>query len=512
MPGELSKLRCIPNAGQDAIEKRYRLFMVCGMFRFIICVMSLAGCAISEDYQRPVLEPPASFRNDIETTEGSLPLSESGWWELFHDENLHALIRKGLLENKDLRMAIARVREVRAQLTVTQADQLPQLDGHAQFERNQTSGAPARQYGISGSDIRPGPHTSQWVAAGVLNYEIDLWGKLRRTSEAAAADLLAKKWAKHSVQLMLVSAIVQAYFELQALDLELTISQRTLDTRQKSLELITLRKLMGQGSTLDIRRAEQEVARTHALLPGLERQIGQKEHQLSILVGQNPSSIIRGAALSEQTLPPEVPAGLPSSLLERRPDIIEAEQNLVAANARIGVAKAAFFPQISLTGNWGAHSLSFSDLFIGAARVWSLGPTITVPIFNAGRNRANLEIRKAQQEQALIAYEQTIQQAFLEVDDALLAHQKNRETRLAQEQLVKVSREAFQLAQLEYLNGKATYLDVLTSQRTMFEAEISLAQTNRDQLVTVVQLYKALGGGWAPEPLAHKTVQTDTPS
>jgi len=487
--------------------------MVFGIIRIIVvCVLSIAGCAIGPDYIRPDLEHPSSFRGETETAGGLSSLSEFGWWELFRDENLHALIRRGLLENKDLRLAVARVREVRAQLSVIGADQFPQLDGNARFERNQTSGAQARRFGISGGDIRPGPHTSQWIATGDLKFELDLWGKLRRATEAGRADLLAQEWAQRSAQLTLVSGIVQAYFELQELDLERTISQRTLETRQKSLELITLRKFMGQSSTLDIRRAEQEVARSRTILPGLERQIGQKEHQLSILVGRNPASIIRGEALREQTLPPEVPAGLPSSLLERRPDIIEAEQKLIAANARIGVAKAAFFPQITLTGNWGAQSLTFADLFIGAARIWSLGPTISVPIFNAGRNRANLEVRKAQQEQALITYEQTIQQAFLEVEDALLAHQKIREARLVQEQLVKVSREALQLAQFEYLNGKATYLDVLTSQRSMFEAEVSLAQTVRDQLVTVVQLYKALGGGWSPEPVTHHIVQEDKAS
>lgn len=217
-------------------------------------------------------------------------------------------------------------------------------------------------------------------------------------------------------------------------------------------------------------------------------------------------------SLRKQTLPPEVPADLPSSLLERRPDIAEAEQKLISTNAQIGVAKAAFFPQINLTGSFGSQSLVFSDLFIGAARIWSLGPSVTVPLFNAGRLRSNLEVKRALQEQALITYEQTIQQAFLEVEDSLLAHQKYREARLAREQLVKVSREAFQLAQLEYLNGKATYLDVLTSQRAMFQAEISLAQTVRDQLVTVVQLYKALGGGWSPEPVVRNMIQEDKTS
>ena len=287
------------------------------------------------------------------------------------------------------------------------------------------------------------------------------------------------------------------------MDFELESAKRTLKTRQEALELIRLRKLMGQRSTLDIRRAEQDVARAQAVIPDLERQIGQKEHQLSLLMGRNPTAIVRGASLRDHPLPPEVPAGLPSALLERRPDIVEAEQRLVAANAKIGVAKAAFFPQISLTGNFGAQSLQFSDLFVGASRVWSFGPGLTVPLFNAGRNRANLEMSRAQQEQALASYERTIQQAFREVEDALLAHQKIREVRTEWERLVDLSREAVELAKLEFLNGKASYLEVLVAQREVLSAETALAQTQRNHLLTVVQLYKSLGGGWAPQPVSQ---------
>jgi len=321
--------------------------------------------------------------------------------------------------------------------------------------------------------------------------------------------LFAQEWTRRTVVLTLISDLGEAYFDLQELDLELEIANLTLKTRQESLELIRLRKLMGQSSALDIRRAEQEVARAQAVIPDLQRQIVQKENQLSILVGNNPRSIVRGGDLREQTLPPQVPTGLPSALLERRPDIQQAEQALIAANARIGIAKAAFFPQINLTGNFGAQSLEFSDLFIGASRIWSLGPKITVPIFEGGRNLANLEVSEAQQDQALITYEQTIQQAFREVEDALITHQKTREKRSAEERLVDLSRQALQLAQLEYLNGQATYLDVLVAQRELFNAEIALAQTQRDHLVSVVQVYKALGGGWRPDPLLGDSVRQD---
>jgi len=485
------------------------------LFRILIgtgVILTLEACALGPDYDRPAVDTPSDFRIHVDSEFGEQSLAELGWWDLFQDVHLQGLIRKALVENKDLRLAVSRVREASAQFRETQANQFPEIDGNTSFERNQTSGAVARQFGVPGGGNRQGPITSQFRATADLSFEIDLWGKLRRATEAAEADLLAQEWARRGVVLTLVSDIARGYFELQELDLELKIARLTLNTRQDSLDLIRLRKLMGLSSTLDIRRAEQEVARAKAVIPDLERQIEQKENHLSILVGTNPQDIIRSSSLRKQTLPPNIPPGLPSTLLERRPDIVEAEHQLVSANAKIGVAKAAFFPQISLTGNFGAQSLAFSDLFIGTSRMWAFGPSITVPLFNAGRNRANVEVSQAQQEQALIAYEQTIQQAFREVEDALIFHQKTREIRSAEEHLVDVSREALQLAQLEYLNGKATYLDVLVAQRELFNAEIALAQTQRDQLVAVVQVYKAIGGGWNSEPAAQDVGMLDTSS
>lgn len=484
------------------------------MHRLLFIIASfciLAGCALGLDYERPVVDDPEAFRAQLDSGVDKVSLADLGWWDLFQDARLKTLIRSALIENKDLRLAVSRVREARAQFGATQADQFPQIDGNTSLQRNQTSGAVARQFGIQGGGNREGPTTNQFKATVDLSFEIDLWGKVRRATEAARAELLGQEWAKRTVVLTLVSDMAQAYFDLQELDVELEIAKLTLKTRQESVDIIRLRKLMGQSSTLDIRRADQEVARAQAVIPNLERQIGQKENQLSILIGWNPTTIVRGSSLRDQTLPPNVPAGLPSALLERRPDIQQAEQQLVAANAKIGVAKAAFFPQISLTGNFGAQSLEFSDLFIGSSRIWVLGPSITVPIFNAGRNRANLEVSKAQQEQALITYEQTIQQAFREVEDALILHQKTREIRSAEEHLVEVSREALHLARLEYLNGQARYLDVLVAQREQFNAEIALAQTQRDQLVAVVQVYKAIGGGWNPEPAAQNIAMQDMP-
>lgn len=491
------------------------LSKVVGMSRLVtisVCVAIMGGCTLGPDYERPVLDDAEGFRMQPALTAEAASLADLGWWELFQDEHLQSLIRRALTDNKDMRMAASRVQEFRARLSATGADQFPQVTGNTSVQRVQPSSAMARQFGFPGDDAEQGdrrgalqiPATTQYKATADLSFEIDLWGKLRRATEAARADLLAQEWARHTVALTLVSDLARVYFELHELDVELEIAKLTLKSRREAREIIRLRKMMGQRSALDVRRAEQDVARAEAVLPDLERQIGQREHHLSILMGRNPERVVRGASLRDQSLPPDVPAGLPSALLERRPDILEAEQRLIAANAKIGVAKAAFFPQISLTGNFGAQSLEFSDLFVGASRIWTFGPAVTVPMFNAGRNRANLAVSRAQQEQTLIAYEQTIQQAFREVEDALLSYQKTRDIRTTRERLVTASREAAQLARFEYLNGQATSLDVLAAQREAFNAEISLVQTRRDQLIAVVQVYKALGGGWDPEPGAYE--------
>ncbi|MDE0404513.1 MAG: efflux transporter outer membrane subunit [Nitrospira sp.] len=474
----------------------------------------VGGCTLGPDYERPPVAEPDSFRMQQGESLEEVSLADLGWWELFQDENLQALIRKALVENKDVRIAVARVREARAQLAATGADQFPRIDGKGSIQRNQVSQAVVRQFGLGrggGATIPQIPATNQFRATVDLSFELDFWGRLRRATEAAQADLLARESARRTVILTLVSDLATAYFELRSLDAELESAKRILRTRQEGHDLVRLRKFVGQRSTRDIRREEQEVARARAVIPDLERQIGQKEHQLSLLMGRNPARIIRGTSLRDQPLAPEVPAGLPSALLERRPDIVEAEQKLVAANAKIGVAKAAFFPQISLTGNFGAQSLQFADLFAGSSRVWMFGPTLTVPLFDTGRNLANLEVTQAQQEQAVISYEKIIQQAFREVEDALLAHQKIREIRAERERLVALSREAFELARLEYLNGKASYLEVLTAQRELFNAETVLVQTQRNQLLAVVQLYKSLGGGWMPEPVSEDLAMREAP-
>jgi multidrug efflux system outer membrane protein len=450
---------------------------------------SLAGCAVGPDYERPAVPAPETWRT---AAEGAGSLADLTWSELFQDEALQSLIRVALEENKDLRLAAARVLEARAQLGVTRSEQLPQIGVTGSYDTRRASQ-------VNFPNL-PGVDTSKdfWKTTLDASFEIDLWGRLRRATEAARAELLASEEARRVVVITLVGEVAQSYFDLLDLDRELEIAKRTLASRRESLRIIRLREQEGLASELDLRRAEAELASTSAVIPDLERRIARVENGLSTLLGRNPGPIPRGTPLIVQDLPPAIPAGLPSDLLERRPDIRQAEQRLIATNARIGEAKAAFFPRIFLTGAFGVESVALSDLFTGPARIWQFGPTVTLPIFTGGRNRAQLGAAEARQEQALIQYQQTIQRGFREIEDALVAHRKTREVRVEQETLLTSAQRTLVLAQLRYVNGLASYLDVLDAQRQLFDAEIGLTRTQRSQLSAVVQVYKALGGGWTP--------------
>jgi len=450
----------------------------------------LAGCTLGPDYRRPTVPTPGAWRDGTPTPDPA-SLADLSWWELFQDQELRDLVRVSLEANKDLRIAVTRVDQARAQLGITRAAHFPQVDAGASATTNRTS-----------DTVRPRGQGGDFGLLSTtvdLSFELDLWGRLRRASEAARAELLASEETRHAVVMTLVSDVAAAYLQLRELDLELEITRRTVAARQQSLGIVRDRFEGGLTSALDLRQAETDLASTAALIPDLERQITQTENQLSILLGRNPSGIGRGRPLTGQTFPPTVPAGLPSALLERRPDIRQAEETLVAANARVGVAKAAFFPQISLTGFFGVESVALSDLFTGPSRIWQFGPSVTLPIFNAGRNRANLQLTEAQQREALLRYEQAIQQAFREVEDALVAHRRAREALAEQDAAVRASREALAIAELRYTSGLTSYLNVLDAQRTLLTAELAQSRTLRAQLVAVVQLYRALGGGWAQE-------------
>jgi outer membrane protein, multidrug efflux system len=459
-----------------------------------LCLV-LAGCTLGPTYQRPAVPAPEVWRDGPPHADPA-SLADLSWWELFEDEELRRLVQAALEANKDLRIAVTRVDQARALLGVTRAAQFPEINAGASATTNRFS-----------DTVRPrgqGGQSDLFSTTVDLTFEIDIWGRLRRATEAARAEFLASDEARHAVVMTLVSDVATAYLRLRQLDLELETTRQNLASRQGSLQLVRDRLEAGLTSALDLRQAEAELASTAAQIPDLERQIAQTEHQLSILLGRNPGGISRGRPLTGQTFPPTVPAGLPSALLERRPDIRQAEDGLIAANARIGVAKAAFFPQVSLTGFFGVESVALSDLFTGPSRIWQFGPTVTLPIFNAGRNRANLRLTEAQQRESLIRYEQAIQQGFREVEDALVAHRKAREALAEQEAAVRASREALSIAEFRYTSGLTNYLDVLDAQRTLLAAEVAESRTLLAQLVAVVQLYRALGGGWDAEPAAGK--------
>jgi multidrug efflux system outer membrane protein len=399
---------------------------------------------------------------------------------------LRALIRTALQQNYDVRIAASRVLEANAQLGITRADQFPTLSAGAGIGDVRTAQA----------KFLPKFETSIGQVNLSAAWELDFWGKFRRATEAARANLLASKWARQEVVSTLVANVADAYFQLRALDLQLEISKRTLDSRQESLHLTRILANGGATSLLDVRQAEQLVFTAGAEIPVLEQQIEQQENFLSILLGQNPGDIPRGQTLTEQRQPPQVPPGLPSSLLERRPDIRQAEEQLVAANAEIGVARAAYFPDISLSGSGGFQSSALTNLFSGPAGAWSFGASLAQPIFTGGRLRSGVRLAEAQQQTATLFYQQSIQEAFRSVSDALVAYRKTREFRAQQELLFESAEDAARLSQMRYTGGATGYLEVLTNETNAFSAELGLVQARLNELLALVELYEALGGGW----------------
>jgi multidrug efflux system outer membrane protein len=455
----------------------------------------LSGCAVGPNYQRPQVKLPANFRAPEPMREPqAASLADLKWFEVFHDEKLQELIHESLVHNYDLRDAVTRVEQARANLGITHSNQLPQVGASSSVEVTRLS--------RDGSFPLPSTFVANqnrnWGQAGLnlLSFELDIWGRLRRATEAARASLLNAEENRKAVVSTLVSEVASDYFQLLQLDYELEISQRTLETRRDSLRLVENRRSGGIATLLDLRQAEQLVSSAAESIPQLQQQIEQTENQISLLLGRNPGSVGRGRRFLEQELPPEIPSGLPSELLERRPDIRAAEQALVAANANIGVAKAAYFPQISLTGTIGGQSSRLTNLFSGPNGAWSFVPQITQPIFAGGRIKSGVRLAEAQRDQAEVAYERAIQTAFREVSDGLIAHQRTRESRLEQERLVRALEDRKRLAYVRYQGGVDTQLNALDADRDLFQAELSLAQIRYGELLSVVQVYKALGGGW----------------
>ena len=430
---------------------------------------------------------PNSFRGADATDQTSI--GDLKWFDVFKDDELQKLIRTAMVNNYDLRTAVARIDAARANVGLARSEQLPQFAAgadltttHVSRNGQSTGGGRTRSVGN--------------IFLNFLSFELDVWGRLRQQTKAARAELRASEEDRKTVLTIVVGDVAGGYFSLLELDSELDLAKRTLASREESLRLISARQQGGLATMLDVRQAEELVFQASRTIPDIERSIEQTENQLSFITGNNPGPITRGQPLDQQETLPLVPAGLPSSLLERRPDIRAAEQNLLAQRALVSVAKKAFLPRISLTGLLGFQSDQLSNLFAGPSRAWTFVPQVTQPIFTGGRLKADVNFARAQQEFALVQYQQTIQNAFKEVADALIQYRKVREIRAQQELLVATLRDRSQLAYLRYRGGVDTLLNALDSDRELFDAELDLTKTKRDELLSLVQLYKALGGGW----------------
>jgi multidrug efflux system outer membrane protein len=448
----------------------------------------LAGCKVGPNYHRPDDQTPAAYRDvagSLQLQAQAASFADLPWWQVFQDPQLQGLIRTALKQNYDLQIATERINAARAQLAIARSSLFPQVQGNANFTGGQESNFQSQFNFLT--------------LATDMAFQVDLFGKLRRQTEAARAQLLATEDARQTVILTLVSDVASDYFNLLQLDLQLQITYETVKAQEESVKLTNLRLDHGVATELDVLQAKQVLDSAFAAVPDLQRQISQEENAISILLGSYPQGVTRGRPLVEQPIPPEVPPGLSSSLLGRRPDIHQAEQNLIAANAEIGVAKAQFFPQISLTGSGGGafgRSSAFSSLMGSQLAVWSYGAQVSQPIFTGGALTGNLKFAKSEYQQALIAYEQAIQQAFGDVSDALIGYEKLHEVRVREEVTVADLQESVRLSISRYKGGITTYLEVLDGQRSLFEAELTLAQARGSEYKSLVQLYKALGGGW----------------
>ena len=452
----------------------------------------LPGCAVGPNYRRPAINSPANFRNAPADASTNALADTRWWWELYKDETLNALIRTALTNNHDLRMAIARVEQARAIAGQAKSQFVPRVGYEGATSRGRNE--------FLGNANPPGPggaHTGDAAYAALnASWEIDLWGRIRRLNESARASFLASEEARRGVRLSLVAEVAQAYFELLELERRLHIANRTTDSFKESARIFNQRFEAGGASKLDTARAEAALASTAANVPDIERQIVIKENQISVLLGQNPGPIAHKAKLDDQVLPPDVPAGLPSALLERRPDIRQAEQNLRSANAQVGVSIAEFFPKIGLTTFFGKVSGELSAFTAGTANAWSAASSLSGPIFQGGALKGQYREAKAKREEARLRYEQTALNAFRDVADTLVTREKLEAIRAEQARAVKAYEQAVQLSMQRYTDGKAAYFEVLEAQQQLFPAENSLARTELNQLLVVVQLYKALGGGW----------------
>jgi multidrug efflux system outer membrane protein len=442
-------------------------------------ILCMSGCTLGPDFERPEVIQPAEYRQPTESGES---IANLAWWEVFNDERLNELIEMALANNKDLSIVVSRIEEARARYGFVRADQFPVVGAQAGASR--------------GNTLFPGAGISDnFVAAGSLSYEVDLFGKLRRSTESARASLLATEEARRAVMISLIADVANAYLLLLDVDARLEIARRTFETRKESLEIINARFEQGTVPMIDVNQAEIEQADAAAQMAFLERSVAQTENLLNVLLGQNPGPVARGGG-RQQLVPPQVPAGLPSELLERRPDIRQAEQLLAAQTAQIGVAEALRWPSLGLTGTLGMASSDLSKLTDGNSKIWDIGGNLLAPIFNAGQNKRRVEIERARTEQALQGYELIVLQAFREVEDSLVAIRTLADETHARQRQVTAARSASMLSKARYDGGVTSYLEVLESDRSLFRAELAESAIRREQLGAFVGLYKALGGGW----------------
>ncbi|MEN8108066.1 MAG: efflux transporter outer membrane subunit [Pseudomonadota bacterium] len=448
-------------------------------------LLALSGCTLTPDYERPELDVPDKF---VQPADAGASIVNLEWWSLFRDAQLQYLIRTALAENKDLGIALQRIRDVRARLTFTRADQFPFIDGSGSVSRDRPSK-------ILFPDSSTG---NNYALSADLSFEVDLWGKLRRATEAAQADLLGTEASYRNVTISLVANVASVYFLLRDLDDRLQIARDTVEGRRGSLEIIQARFDKGTVPELDVNQAQIELAIAEAAVSAFERDSIQTGNALRILLGKNPGPVQRGLPLEQQVMPADIPVGLPSELLQRRPDLLLAEERLIAETARIGVAEALRYPSIGLTGSLGLASDDFSDLTDSDAKTWSLAAGLFAPIFNSGKLKAQAEGQRARTEQAMLAYESALQQAFREVEDALVAIRTYNDEHAARQRQATAARNAARLSRARYDGGVVDYLEVLDSERSLFNAELDQSATLREYLNAIVELYKALGGGWNP--------------
>jgi multidrug efflux system outer membrane protein len=456
-----------------------------GMIALLVVLAS--GCTVGPNYHRPVVTVPQAYRGATATAPSTAAsFGDEKWWDVFQDAQLQNLIRTALKQNYDVRIAASRILEAQAQVTIARGNQFPSVGGIVAGNNQRASK----------SKFFSAYETSYTELGLALQWDLDFWGKYRRATEAARDELLANEWARQQVQSSLVASVASAYLVLRGEDLQLHIAQRTLASDQDSLRLTQLLADHGATSLLDVRQAEQLVYTAESDIPTLQKEIEQQQDLLSTLLGQNPGDIARGLELNAEPHAPEVPAGLPSSLLERRPDVREAEAEMMAANARIGVAKAAYFPDISLTSLGGVQSIPLTQLFAGQSGMWNLTGQLAQPLYAGGTLKGGVRLAQAQEQEAEFNYQKTVQQAFREVSDALIASQKDHEFRTKQESLTYSAKDASRLSDIRYRGGASSYLEVLDSNTRTYAAELTLVQAQLNEMLDYVQLYRALGGGW----------------